>query len=112
MRIYPGVQSDIYDLWSDPIEEKKLLIDGGKGVIKHRTLYVYLKHRKSGDVIRLRLTGKGKYYCKRPYQVHPVTKLPVEEGIPESEVRELFQRLIGKDGDLAFRMSQIRLYME
>lgn len=108
MRIFPNVATGDYDLGSDPIEEKKIMVDlpdGGKAVIKHRTLFVHFKHRRTGDFITFRFTGRGNYYQRGTY-----TKK--EEQVHESEVQETFKRLIGKDGEMAFRIAKVRLYME
>ncbi len=108
MRIFPNIISADYDLWSEPVEEKKILInlpDGGKGFVRHRTLIVQFRHKRTQDKVIIRMTGRGNFYFRGTYYKK-------EEQASETTVLDTFKRLIGKDGEMAFRMAKIRLYME
>lgn len=86
--------------------EKKILIelpDGGRAVMKHKTLFVIFEHKRTKDKVEFRLTGKGNYYIK-----HMLLK---EEQVHEADVVEEFERLVGKGKDL-LQVCECRLIFE
>lgn len=60
----PLMETKLYDVGTD-YKESKILIklpDGGRAMVKHKTILLHCVHRRTKDKITFRITGKGNFY--------------------------------------------------
>lgn len=93
-------RTDLYEV-NTVYKETKILVnmwDGQKALIRHKDIVAVFMHRRTGDVLTLRKTGKGLWY---------------EDGkqISEKEAELEFKRLLDDRWDVTYKQMCFRLVM-
>ncbi len=76
--------------------------DGGKFMMRHKSIEIFFKHKETGDRCYFRITGKGICYQK--------AYLDKERKIDFAECKSEFNRLLGDEGPLIFKICHWRMH--